>query len=126
MFGIFKRTRKFQPTKVLTHRPAYLIEVEVNGDMIVSASWPRPTTPDDLNHVVKVYTTLLFLLKDTKMAPLFQHALSAYAVENNDEDTLRAILGTYHNIVNSGQQVANQQEPGTPNKPVISPLEVFK
>jgi hypothetical protein len=121
MFNWLQKIKKQDSNKPLSHLPAFLVEVDSNGNVMISASWPRPTSHDELAHIVKAYTGLLMLLEEGKLVPVFQHAISIYGENHDDIATTKAILLTAHNFIK------HQQEP-QPNtqRPLVAPTEAFR
>jgi hypothetical protein len=110
---------KKKKTKILSHLPSFLIELELDGNLSLTASWATPRTTDELSSTVKHITGLLGLIGQGSLLPLFQHAVAVYGKNHNDEQTSKAVLITLDKVIRNQQQ---QQEV---DGPLVPPSEAF-
>jgi hypothetical protein len=121
MFGwLFRKKKRERPLSPL---PSFFVEVDPhNGEVLVSASWPKPTNENDMAALIKAYTHLLLLLDSSRLTGVFQHAISVYGENHDDVVTATSVIATYSNHV----KTHSKQEEGDEDKPIVQPIHAFR
>lgn len=115
--------KKNTKPKIPSHLPSFLVEIEDNGNIIISAQWPRAKDADDIAHIVKGYIGTLLLLREGTLAPIFQQAISIYAHNHNDVETGNAVLLGYAERVNRSNP--HDEDDEDDDEPIVKPSEAF-
>jgi hypothetical protein len=105
----------------IEHLPGFNIRFESNNNVHISASWARATNEDEMSALVKGFVALLALIDEGRLTPVFQHAISKFGTNHNDEDTAKVILMSFNDFI--------EQQLGTVSgisEPVVRPTEAFR
>jgi hypothetical protein len=104
----------------LSYLPCFTIELGPEGSVLIKASWARPEDPDEFAAIIKRFVSFLMLMKDSRLFPVFQHAISVYGHNHDDEDCAKAILITLQKVMDS-----NDDSPHEKGEPLVKPTEAF-
>lgn len=116
IFNWLSRKRK----RPLSHLPSFFIELSPESGVMVRASWARPEDPDEFATIIKRFVSFLVLIKNSKLFPVFQHAISVYGHNHDDEDCAKAILITLQKVIG-----VSDDEQIKKDSPLVRPTEAF-
>lgn len=121
MFNWLKRKPAPQVTEE-PECPRIVIELDGNGNVTTTCSWPDVHTLEEARDFIQAFAMLIFLTCNGKLLAPLQHCVASYGTTSKKNTELAKGVLTHlnQNIESHGGLVGVD-----PNRPVVSPIEVF-
>lgn len=106
--------------------PRLTFDIQSDGSVIVSSSWPMPTNDEEARETISAYSQLIVLLSTGRLMPSMQQAVMTFDQSKEiNKKMSHAILISIQNILESNGHLHLLGDNDADDEPVVKPTEAF-